>query len=209
MYVSVVSSALVVVVLFFFFATHALPSSSSFSNDEIPEDARADEFIMRNQRALGARITTHDLRWNSRSATAKQICSRNRHGAEWSGLLTRSSMFIDEVNRELDGGGGHVSFYDSAMHRPVFRVTTRPLFQFLDESIKHGWPSFRVEDVVWENVRILEDGEVVTIDGLHLGHNIPDEKGPRFCINLVCVSGFPAEERASSVVDGDEEGTLR
>lgn len=199
-----------VFVLFFFATLFALlaSSSSSFSSDEIPEDARADESIMRNQRALGARIT-HDLRWNSRSATAKQICSRNRHGAEWSGLFHRSSSFIDEVNRELDGGGGHVSFYDSAMHRPVFRVTARPLFQFLDESIKHGWPSFRVEDVVWENVRILEDGEVVTIDGLHLGHNIPDAKGPRFCINLVCVSGFPAEERASSVVDGDEEGTLR
>jgi peptide methionine sulfoxide reductase MsrB len=109
----------------------------------------------------------------------------------------------------MDGGGGIISFYDSAMHRPVFRVTTRPLFKFLDESIKHGWPSFRVEDVVWENVRILEDREVVTIDGLHLGHNIPDAKGPRFCINLVCVSGFPAEERASSIVDGDEEGMLR
>jgi len=110
-----------------FFATFALLSSSSFSVSEIPEDARADESIMRNQRALGARIT-HDLRWNSRSATAKQICSRNRHGAEWSGLFHRSSSFIDEVNRELDGGGGHVSFYDSAMHRPVFRVTARPLF---------------------------------------------------------------------------------
>ena len=46
---------------------------------------------------------------------------------------------------------------------------------------------------VWENVRILDDGEVVTRDGLHLGHNIPDEKGARFCINLVCVSGFAPE----------------
>ena len=53
---------------------------------------------------------------------------------------------------------------------------------------------FRVEDVVWENVRVLEDGEVVTKDGLHLGHNIPDDKGPRLCINLVCVSGFAPEE---------------
>ena len=29
---------------------------------------------------------------------------------------------------------------------------------------------------------------------LHLGHNIPDDKGPRLCINLVCVSGFAPEE---------------
>jgi peptide methionine sulfoxide reductase MsrB len=93
----------------------------------------------------------------------------------------------------MDGGGGHVTFYDSALNRPVFAVTKRPLSQFLEESVKHGWPSFRAEDVVWENVRILDDGEVVTRDGLHLGHNIPDEKGARFCINLVCVSGFAPE----------------
>ena len=158
----------------------------------IPEEAKASESVMRNQRTLGTKIE-RTLRWNSRSATAKQICARNRHGAEWSGLLNRSDKFIEELNAEMDGGGGHVTFYDSALHRPVFQVFNRPLSQFLEESVKHGWPSFRAEDVVWENVRILDDGEVVTKDGLHLGHNIPDEKGPRFCINLVCVSGFAPE----------------
>ena len=96
----------------------------------------------------------------------------------------------------MDGGGGHVTFFDSAKHHPVFKVHGRPLREFLEESVEHGWPSFRVEDVVWENVRVLEDGEVVTKDGLHLGHNIPDEKGPRLCINLVCVSGFAPEEES-------------
>ena len=158
----------------------------------IPEEAKADESVMRNQRVLGTKIE-RSLRWNSRSATAKQICARNRHGAEWSGLLNRADKFIEELNQEMDGGGGHVTFYDSALNRPVFAVTKRPLSQFLEESVKHGWPSFRAEDVVWENVRILDDGEVVTRDGLHLGHNIPDEKGARFCINLVCVSGFAPE----------------
>jgi len=158
----------------------------------IPEEAKASESVMRNQRTLGTKIE-RTLRWNSRSATAKQICARNRHGAEWSGLLNRSDKFIEELNAEMDGGGGHVTFYDSALHRRVFEVFNRPLSQFLEESVKHGWPSFRAEDVVWENVRILDDGEVVTKDGLHLGHNIPDEKGPRFCINLVCVSGFAPE----------------
>ena len=158
----------------------------------IPEEAKASESVMRNQRVLATRIE-RQLRWNSRSATAKQICARNRHGAEWSGLLNRADRFIEELNAEMDGGGGHVTFYDSALNRPVFEVFNRPLSQFLEESVKHGWPSFRAEDVVWENVRILDDGEVVTRDGLHLGHNIPDEKGPRFCINLVCVSGFAPE----------------
>ena len=75
--------------------------------------------------------------------------------------------------------------------------------------MKHGWPSFRVEDVVWENVRVLEDGEVVTKDGLHLGHNIPDDKGPRLCINLVCVSGFAPRNRVGErrrMTKGCEDG---
>ena len=48
-----------------------------------------------------------------------------------------------------------------------------------DESKAHGWPSFRDEEVVWENIRFLEDGEAVSIDGTHIGHNLPDRKGNR------------------------------
>jgi hypothetical protein len=52
-------------------------------------------------------------------------------------------------------------------------------------------PSFRDEEVVWENVRILPNGEAVSVDGTHLGHNLPDRSGNRYCINLVCVAGSP------------------
>jgi hypothetical protein len=48
-----------------------------------------------------------------------------------------------------------------------------------DESKSHGWPSFRDEEVVWENVRCLTDGEAVSMSGTHLGHNLPDDKGNR------------------------------
>ena len=61
--------------------------------------------------------------------------------------------------------------------------------EFLDESIAHGWPSFRDEEVVWENVRCLANGEAVSLVGTHLGHNLPDRKGNRYCINLVSVAG--------------------
>ena len=197
MVVAPVFSSAFLLLFFVFFAAATLAKAQLhhqhfLGGKGIPEEAKASESVMRNQRTLGTKIE-RTLRWNSRSATAKQICARNRHGAEWSGLLNRSDKFIEELNAEMDGGGGHVTFYDSALHRPVFEVFNRPLSQFLEESVKHGWPSFRAEDVVWENVRILDDGEVVTKDGLHLGHNIPDEKGPRFCINLVCVSGFAPE----------------
>ena len=59
--------------------------------------------------------------------------------------------------------------------------------------LAHGWPSFRDEEVVWENVRVLDDSEAVSTAGTHLGHNIPDDKGNRFCINLSSVAGTPQE----------------
>jgi peptide methionine sulfoxide reductase MsrB len=77
----------------------------------------------------------------------------------------------------------------------------------LKESIDHGWPSFRDEEVVWENVRCLPNGEtvslggtdlghnlpdeIVSLSGTHLGHNIPDGKGNRYSINLVSIAGNP------------------
>ena len=50
---------------------------------------------------------------------------------------------------------------------------------FLKESDSHGWPSFRQEEVIWANVRVLGDGEAVSVDGTHLGHNLPDNSGNR------------------------------
>jgi peptide methionine sulfoxide reductase MsrB len=47
------------------------------------------------------------------------------------------------------------------------------------------------EEVNWEYVRCLPDGETVSVDGTHLGHNLPDKKGSRYCINLVSVAGKP------------------
>ena len=31
----------------------------------------------------------------------------------------------------------------------------------------------------------------MSVDGTHLGHNLPDKKGSRYCINLVSVAGNP------------------
>ena len=47
---------------------------------------------------------------------------------------------------------------------------------------------------MWENMRVLPDGEAVSVDGTHLGHNIPDGKGNRYCINLVSVAGLPEDD---------------
>ena len=69
--------------------------------------------------------------------------------------------------------------------------------EFVHESLHHGWPSFRDAEVISKRVRVLEDGETVSIDGTHLGHNLPDSKGNRYCINLVNVAGFPTAERGT------------
>ena len=46
-------------------------------------------------------------------------------------------------------------------------------------------PSFRDEEVVWDNVRVLKgSGETVSLDGTHLGHNLPDRAGNRYCFQL-------------------------
>ena len=35
--------------------------------------------------------------------------------------------------------------------------------------------------------------------GLHLGHNIPDRGGDRYCIDLVCIAGQPLPDDASEL----------
>ena len=93
---------------------------------------------------------------------------------------------------------GEVVFYDSNTGKPlfIFNKKQRSWDDFVRESQKHGWPSFRDNEVVWENVRCLRGGECVSLDGTHLGHNLPDSKGNRYCINLVCVAGRPMEHDA-------------
>jgi peptide methionine sulfoxide reductase MsrB len=100
-----------------------------------------------------------------------------------------STSFEDEVLQAK----GPITFYDSVTGKPLFVAPiNRSAEDFIRESEVHGWPSFRDEEVVWENVRVLKgSGETVSVDGTHLGHNLPDRKGNRYCINLVSVAGKP------------------
>ena len=84
-------------------------------------------------------------------------------------------------------------FSESVSGKPLFRAPiNRSVDAFMTESAVHGWPSFRDDEVVWENVRVLKSsGETVSIGGTHLGHNLPDKSGNRYCINLVSIAGNP------------------
>ena len=127
-----------------------------------------------------------DLRWNCDVETADRICNFNRHYAEYAGYW-EATNFLEEVDREKE-----TTYYDSVSGKPLFIAPRGRSFEdFQKESKSHGWPSFRDEEVVWENVRCLKDGEAISVDGTHLGHNLPDKTGNRYCINLVSVAGRP------------------
>lgn len=124
--------------------------------------------------------------------TADRICCYNRHYAEHAGYaFSNPRTWIQEIT---NNGGIEVTYYDSVTGKPLFIAPRgRSVDNFIRESQVHGWPSFRDEEVVWENVRCLKNGEAISIDGTHLGHNLPDLNGNRYCINLVRLLGSPNE----------------
>ena len=142
-------------------------------------------------------VDSERIRWGVDVAVANRICCFNRHYAEYAGYF-RSTKFLEDVRQLVDESeSGEVYFYDSVSRAPLFVAPRgRSLDDFLAETAAHGWPSFRDEEVVRENVRVLlKDNEVVSTAGTHLGHNIPDAKGNRYCINLVSVAGQPEESK--------------
>ena len=119
--------------------------------------------------------------------TADRICNFNRHYAEFAGYWEQTSFLKEESE-----ASGEISFYDSNTGNELFTAPRgRSFEQFVKESRVHGWPSFRDDEVNWDYVRVLPDGEAVSVDGTHLGHNLPDKNGNRYCINLVSVAGRP------------------
>lgn len=149
-----------------------------------------DESIM-SKKAHGTSATPvqSTLRWNCDTKTADRICNFNRHYAEFSGYF-KSTTFLAET--ATANPSAPVNFYDSNTGKLLYTAPVgRTWDQFVRESDVHGWPSFRDEETNWTNVRVLPGGEAVSVDGTHLGHNLPDRKGNRHCINLVSVAGSP------------------
>jgi peptide methionine sulfoxide reductase MsrB len=130
-------------------------------------------------------VISAPLRWGSNPQTADHICCDNHDYAEYFGYW-RSTSFP----RELPAGQSTITFYDVVSGLPLFRAPVGRSWQdFYEESTHHGWPSFRDEETIFENVRVLPGGETVSVNKTHLGHNLPDAKGNRYCINIVCVAG--------------------
>lgn len=150
-----------------------------------PPCVMGDESIM-SQKAHGTSEVPvqKNLRWDCDWETADRICNYNRHYAEHSGYFEKTSFVEDAKNN------AEIEFFDSNTGKLLFTAPKgRSMEDFLVESRAHGWPSFRDQEVNWDFVRCLKDGETVSVDGTHLGHNLPDGKGSRYCINLVSVAG--------------------
>ena len=131
----------------------------------------------------------HALRWGSDTSTADRICCHNRDFAEFAGYWRTTSFLTqyDEQAAKKREAAVHeathvhptlnllpsmspsliaqVTFYDVASGRPLFRAPRGRSWQdFVAESMAHGWPSFRDEEVVWENVIVLPGGEAAAVD---------------------------------------------
>jgi peptide methionine sulfoxide reductase MsrB len=133
------------------------------------------------------------LRYGVSNSLADRICNYNRHYAEQAGYYQSTDfekLILATANNEP------ITFYDSVTGKPLFMAPIgRTAEQFLAESRSHGWPSFRDAETIWSNVRVLsKSGETVSVDGTHLGHNLPDRFGNRYCINLVSVAGQPINQ---------------
>jgi len=147
-----------------------------------------DESIMKKKANGSTEAPVQDrLRWGVDRDTAVRIACHNRRYAEPSGTWAKRNSFLAQASRSEA-----TIFHDSVTGLPLFTAPRGRTFEeFERESRKHGWPSFRDGEVHWENVRCLPDGEAVSLAGTHLGHNLPDSKGNRYCINLCSVAGMP------------------
>eukprot|EP00567_Pseudictyota_dubia_P012086 CAMPEP_0197435908 /NCGR_PEP_ID=MMETSP1175-20131217/3408_1 /TAXON_ID=1003142 /ORGANISM="Triceratium dubium, Strain CCMP147" /LENGTH=180 /DNA_ID=CAMNT_0042965055 /DNA_START=170 /DNA_END=712 /DNA_ORIENTATION=- len=161
-----------------------------------PPVVMGDEKIMsKKANGTSAVPVQENLRWGVDRDTADRICNHNRRYAERSQYFIDPSVTFFSESREEVEKNGTMTFYDSNTGNPLFVAPKgRSYDDFMKESRVHGWPSFRDDEVDWRYVRVLRGGEVVSVDGTHLGHNLPDGKGNRYCINLVSIAGGPANE---------------
>jgi hypothetical protein len=128
-----------------------------------------DESIM-SQKEHGTSHTPvqSNLRWNCDESTADRICNYNRHWAEQGGYWETTSFLTETA--EAQASESPVIFYDSNTGEKLYTAPLgRSWKEFLDESKKHGWPSFRDNEVNWDVVRVLKNGETVSVNGTHLG----------------------------------------
>ena len=165
-----------------------MPDHAAMANDVVGGEVRfgQEDLMFKKSHGTTDQAVQSDLLFGVSNKLADRICSFNRIFAEPAGYFQTTGFL--EVMRSTQEP---VTFYDSVSGKPLFKAPiNRSVDEFIAESKFHGWPSFRDEEVIWSNVRVLRSsGETVSVDGTHLGHNLPDWHGNRYCINLVSIAG--------------------
>jgi len=168
-----------------------LKMSASGGAQTLPIKA-GEEVMSPKEHGTSEKPVQQELRWGCDFQTADRICNFNRHYAEFAGYWQTKKEYLQELMVNKEKRSEPIKYYDSVTGKLLFTAPIgRTMDEYISESMSHGWPSFRDEEVNWEFVRCLPDGECVSTTGTHLGHNLPDKKGNRYCINLVSVAGQP------------------
>jgi len=101
------------------------------------------------------------------------------------------NFYVDhQLFLRLDKDGVN-TFYDSACGIPVMKAPIGRTFEeFKEDTSEHGWPSFRGEEIIEENITVGDDGlTIFSKCGTKLGTYETDDSGTRACLDLVCISG--------------------
>ena len=93
----------------------------------------------------------------------------------------------------IDKTGKPTIYYCSVTGKPLFKAPIgRKFLDFYNECLDVGWPCFRDNETNWNHVRVLLDGEIITVYGVHLGRVYQDEKGANvYSIDVVAIAGNP------------------
>jgi len=131
---------------------------------------------------------------------ADRICCHNHVWAEPRGYLEWPEVdFFSRLDPTVE-----TIFYDSVCGIPLFIAPRGRTFdEFREESLHHGWPSFRPEEMVSENVILHPNGRMESKCLTHLGHNLPSNGIDRYCIDLVCMAGMPIATEGNSTAPED------
>ena len=121
--------------------------------------SRSEETIMaRKEHGTCSKPVQDDLRFGCDVEAADQICCFNRHNAEQSGYFIQNTDWQATVSKT-----DPTQYFDSVTGALLFTAPIGRSFDaFLKESIDHGWPSFRDEEVNWTVVRLMQ-GEACTL----------------------------------------------
>lgn len=102
----------------------------------------------------------------------------------------------------------NVTFFDSVCGMPLFIAPIdRSWDDFQLDTMRHGWPSFRPEEVIKGNVVVVDyfDGRLQVVEslcGTRLGTIEPDEDGEwRYCVDVSCIAGRPMQKDKGGAVE--------